>query len=316
MRSGILTVTLNPALDITTSTPFLAPQRKMRCTAPEYDAGGGGVNVSRAIRELGGQSHAFVALGGPTGTHYRSLLDASGIDYETFAMAGETRFSLTVMETGSHLHYRFVLPGPQQNAGDAERLLEALDRCLKSNFGFVVASGTLAPGLPEDFYARIAELVRSNGAAFILDASGPALAKGLAGKPYLIKLDHLEALELAGMSTLDEVSSRVLARRLVDQGAAEVVIITLGDRGAVIASKDVNHHLMAPHVEVLSAVGAGDSFVAALALTLSRGRPLEEACRMGVAAAASAVTTPASRLCDRRQTEHLFNQTHAVGEPV
>lgn len=312
----ILTITLNPALDITTATAQLMTQHKMRCSTPAYEAGGGGVNVSRAIKELGGQSHAFVALGGATGTHFRTLLDAAGIDYEIFELFGETRFSLTVMETNTHQHYRFVLPGPPQDAADGQRLLKALDRCLETGFDFVVASGTLAPGLPEDLYAQIAGLVRRHGGAFLLDTSGPALAKGLAGNPYLIKLDTIEARELAGMSAIDEVSSRVLARHLVDQGAAEVVIITLGDRGAVIASKDVNHHLVAPPVEVLSAVGAGDSFLAALTLALSQARPLEEACRMGVAAAASAVTTPGSRLCDRGQTKLLFEQTQAVGERV
>ena len=125
---SILTITLNPALDMTTSLDRLLPQQKLRCSAPRQDAGGGGVNVSRVIKELGGRSTAFVALGGHTGQQLRQLIATTGIPSEFFTIAGETRFSLTAMEETTGLHYRFVMPGPQVTEAETDQMLARLVR--------------------------------------------------------------------------------------------------------------------------------------------------------------------------------------------
>jgi len=310
--SAILTVTVNPSLDVTTSIPRLEPQRKLRCGPPANDAGGGGVNVSRAIRELGGDSRAFVALGGDTGRQYARLLRETGVEYVEFPLPGETRSSMTVMEAESGLHYRFVLPGPAQLPAIGEEMLAELGRIVNKDVRYVVASGSLLPGMAPDFYARLAGIVRWQGARLILDTHGEALKQALPGLPYLIRLNEIEARELA-QDTERGGSIAELARALVGRHVAEVVVVGLGEHGSLITSAAGQFSITPPRVMVHSMVGAGDSYVAALTLALSRDWSLETANRYGVAAAACAVTHEATELCDRAGTDELFKQT---GKPV
>lgn len=303
----ILTITLNPALDLTTSIDRLRPRQKLRCSVPRYDAGGGGANVSRAIRRLGGSSTAFVTIAGATGRQYRDVLATDRIDTEIWETDGETRISLTVMEEASGEHFRFVLPGPEFPTGGVESLLARLAATIADGYRFVVASGSLPPGLPVDTYARLARITRKAGADFIVDAAGPALTATSAERPYLIRLNHTEAEELTGGGN-PEATAHKLTEELLLRGAAEVVIVSIAEGGAIVAAEGKRLHIRPPRVKVQSTVGAGDSFVGALALGLARGWPLEDACRYGVAAAASAVTTPATELCEAESTERYFRK--------
>ncbi len=303
----ILTVTLNPALDVNTAVGQLETERKLRCEAPQYDPGGGGINVSRAIKELGGESTAFVVLAGATGQHLKSLLDRGGIDCAVWQGQGETRTSLQVAERVTGRRYRFVLPGPEWSAADQAAVTAALERQLElQRPRFVVLSGSLPPGLPVDFYADLTERARQRGAKVILDTSGPALEAALGAKPFLVKPDRFEAQALLKGRMPDVSSASDLARSLLAEGAAEAVILTLGDEGALVATAETAVHIHPPRMEVASAVGAGDSYVAALTLGLARGWSLVDAGRFGVAAAAAAVTTEATELCKRATTEAIL----------
>lgn len=307
----ILTVTLNPALDTTTSVPRLEPQRKLRCSPAIVHPGGGGANVSRAIRELGGSSRAFVALGGHTGHQYADLLRATGVECIEYTLSGETRASMTVMEEETGLHYRFVLPGPPQQPRHGEEILAELGRIIAGGVGCVVASGSLLPGIAEDFYARLGDVVRWHNAKLILDTHGAALKQGLAGRPFLIRLNQLEAEELAADITAHSSPADVAAQ-LVATGAADVAVFAMGERGSLVTTRDAQFTIAPPEVKVHSMVGAGDSYVAALTLALARGWSLESANRFGVAAAASAVTREATQLCERTSTERFYNETGKV----
>jgi 6-phosphofructokinase 2 len=300
----ILTITLNPAVDIATGLDKLLPQRKLRCDAPRFDPGGGGVNVSRAIKELGGESRAFVVVGGRTGRQLRELLEQTGLDCDFWEQAAETRFSFMAMEGATGLHYRFVMPGTPLEAGAAEPILAHLFEEIAARPGLVVASGSLPPGLANDFYGRLAAPCREAGARLIVDTHGDALNAAARSRPYLIRLNHLEAQELVGGGA--DGAAHLLAHRLVDQHLAEVAIVTLGERGAIVASAAGIIEITAPKVTMRSGVGAGDSFVAALTVGLARGWPLEDAARYGVAAAAAAVTTEATELCKREVVDTLF----------
>lgn len=307
----ILTVTLNPALDTTTSVPRLEPQRKLRCGPALLHPGGGGANVSRAIRELGGSSRAFVALGGHTGHQYRDLLHAAGVECIEYTLSGETRASMTVMEEETGLHYRFVMPGPPQDPRHGEEILAELGRIIAGGVGYVVASGSLLPGIAGDFYARLGDVVRWHNARLILDTHGAALKQGLAGRPFLIRLNQLEAEELAGDITARSSPADVAAQ-LVATGSADVAVFAMGERGSLVTTRDAQFTIAPPEVRVHSMVGAGDSYVAALTLALARGWSLESANRFGVAAAASAVTREATQLCERTSTERFYNETGKV----
>ena len=305
---SILTITLNPALDVTTSVSSVRPGQKLRCGPPRYDVGGGGVNVSRAIRELGGESRMFVTLGGASGEHYRQLLAATGIDTRIWELQGETRFSLTVMESSTGQQFRFVLPGPEQPPEGTEGLLAELVGTMQDGTRFVVASGRVLPGLPVDLYARLAEAARRQNVRLILDTSGPSLRAALAGRPYLVKMDHYEAQELLGQAIEPVAAAHAVIDDILGRQLAEAVIVTVGEQGAIIATAGQRVQIRPPLVEVVSAVGAGDSFTAALTLGLAKGWPLEVASRYGVAAAASSVTRNATELCHRGQTEVFFEQ--------
>lgn len=310
--NAILTVTVNPCLDVTVDVPRLAPQIKLRCGAPVVHPGGGGVNVSRAIRQLGGESRAFVALGGPSGRQLEALLGAEQIEHIPYLLQGETRTSLTVIEQASGHHYRFVLPGPPQEAACGEQMLAVLSKLIDMECRYVVASGSLLPGLGDDFYFRLSDMVRWHGARFIIDAHDRALRAALPGRPYLIRLNEAEARELAGHAEADlpigHIAADFIARKY-----AEVVVVGLGAQGSMVTTSDGQFTIAAPKVKVLSAVGAGDSYVAGLTLALSRGWSLEAANRYGVAAAASAVSRASTELCALESTEALFNRT---GKPV
>lgn len=304
----VLTITLNPALDITTAVEEFVPRLKLRCDTPRYDPGGGGINVSRAMKKLGGESLAFVALGGATGQQMERLLREGGIDCEIWRSAGETRLSFQVVEQSSHEQYRFVLPGPEQTDDAADDIIAALtDLLRRGGYRYVVASGSLPPGLPRDLYGRMAARCRELDVRLILDTSGPALKAALSKRPFLIKPDKEEALTLLEVRAITVESGAKAAQRLLEQEAAEAVILTLGAEGAIVADGVSLFHLRPPYVPVKSMVGAGDSFVAALTLGLAKEWTLEDAGRYAVAAAASAVTTEATALCDRAQTEEFFD---------
>src|SRR5215218_2972275 len=171
----IVTLTMNPALDIARATEIIEPSRKLRCEAPCYDPGGGGINIARAVHMLGGDALAVFPAGGASGQMIEGLLREEGVPHAAVPVAGITRESLAVVERRSGQQYRFLLPGPELGAHDQERLIDALAARITSRTKFVVASGSLPPGAPTDFYRRIACLARDRGMRFALDTSGEAL---------------------------------------------------------------------------------------------------------------------------------------------
>jgi 6-phosphofructokinase 2 len=310
----ILTVTLNPAVDMSTSVGALEPLRKLRCTAPRLDPGGGGINVSRAIKELGGESHAFVAVGGHIGAQLCSLLDHSGLSIEYWPLIEETRISLTVTDEQAALPYRLVFPGPTISSFEADAILDRLAVLIRRYTGYVVASGSLPPGVPNDFYARLARRTRELGGKFVIDTHGAPLRAAAAEHPFLVRLNHLEAQELLGGDA--DAAAHTLAKELVDHRLAEVAIVTLGEQGAILATSRGQTEIRPPKVAVKSGVGAGDSFVAALVLGLANGWPLDNAARYGVAAAAAAVTTEATELCKRQTVDDFYAQIGGILRPA
>jgi 6-phosphofructokinase 2 len=305
----VLTITLNPALDVTTSVEKMTPRGKLRCEAPRYDPAGGGINVSRAIKELGGESRAFVALAGTMGQRLHRMLDKAGIDSETWDLHGETRMSLNVWDKSVVQQYRFILPGPEQTAETGEAVLAALTHYIHfGGYRFVVASGSLPPGFPDDFYGEFVRRTRGMDVKVILDTSGPPLKAALSASPFLIKPDTQEARYLLESEDVTPDSAEKLALDLSDKWGPEVVIVTVGSEGAIVVTPDKRLRIRPPKVEMRSTVGAGDSFIAAVTFALANDWSLEDACRYGVAAAASAVTTEATELCRRADTDRYFEE--------
>ncbi len=293
----ILTLTLNPALDMATEIGQIVPGHKLRCSDPLLDPGGGGLNVSRAIRALGGDSLALVALGGLTGDRVAGLIRAAGVTFLSILGPGETRQSLTVNETSTGLQYRYMLPGPVW--GEAERLrVFTLLRATARPGGISVISGSQPPGVPADFPGQLAQSMP--GSQVVLDTSGTALTEAVRTPIEglsVLRMDSEEAEGLAGAPLVSREDTAAFAQSLVRRGVATRVIVARGADGNVLADAGQRLFAKAARVKVRSTVGAGDSFVAAFVLAMSRGQSNAEALSFGSAAAAAAVMTDATQLC-------------------
>jgi 6-phosphofructokinase 2 len=304
-HAPIVTLTMNPALDVSSTVDRVVSEHKLRCGPSRFDPGGGGVNVSRAIRNLGGNSIAVYPLGGPTGQAYRGFLEEAGLIGRVITIAGNTRESFTVDETTTGEQYRFVLQGPTFREPEWRACLSVVADHLPVG-GFLVASGSLPPGVPADFYAMLARIAHEHDIRVVVDASGPALAAALDEGVFLIKPSRDELAELVDApGELDRPEQVEAARSLVVDGRAEVVALTLGAGGAVLITADDELHLPTPKVEVASAVGAGDAFLAGLVLRLAEGRPIADAFRTAVAAGSATAMLPATELCRAEDVARL-----------
>lgn len=303
--TAIVTLTVNPALDVSSSVDHVVPERKLRCEAPCWEPGGGGINVSRALHKLGGGSLALYTRGGPTGQQLEALLNEEGITHQPVPIEGTTRESFAVFEAATGLQYRFNMPGPPLREREWQSCLEALE-ALQPAPAFIVASGGLPPGVPAEFYARVARLGREMGARVIIDTSGPPLVAAVNEGVFLIKPNQNELGPLIGSVEGDEDRQVAAVRELVATGRCEAVVISLGRAGALLVAVDGCERIPAPTVPIQSKVGAGDSMVAGIVLALARGEPVRNAARFGVAAGTAAVMTPGSELCRREDVERLY----------
>ena len=301
----IVTITLNPAIDKSSSVDHVVAERKLYCKIPRFEPGGGGVNVSRAIKKLGGKSLLLYPAGGLTGKRLQELLNEEGLDHRPFFIKGVNRESLVILEESTGRQYRFGMPGTQIQKMEWEQFLRALV-AMEPSPDYVVASGSLPPGVPADFYAQVAHIVKQRGAKVIVDVSGEALEQALKEGVYLIKPNVREFRKLVGEEIKEESQIKAEAQKMVKRGRCEVLVISLGAAGALVVSEDFAEHILPPTVPIISKVGAGDSMVAGITLNLARGKPLKESVLFGVAAGTAAVMTPGTELCRSEDTERLF----------
>ncbi len=301
----IVTLTMNPALDVATNIDSVAPEIKLRCAAPQFHPGGGGINVSRAIHFLGGQSSAVFAAGGHTGTMLKQLLADEGIDNHPVPIAGITRESFVVLENSSSVQYRFTMPGPELSA---EEWIACLETIFNLNPKYIVASGSLPPGVPSEFYGEIARYAREHDILVIVDSAGDSLKHSMGEGLYLLKPNLRELQRFAGSKLEGEGQIKRAAQRLIAQGLAEVLVVSLGAAGAALVTGDDYLHLRAPIVPIQSKVGAGDSMVGGIVMALAQGHSLLDAARFGVAAGSAAVMTPGTQLCRREDAFRLFDE--------
>lgn len=305
----IVTLTMNPALDIATETEAIVPVEKLRCGEPRYDPGGGGINVARAVHLLGGDAVAVFPVGGLSGETLCHLVTNEGVPYAAVVIDGITRESFAIVERQSGQQYRFLLPGPHIGARDQARCLDELAAHL-SGAEYLVASGSLPPGCAPDFYASIGDLARQHGARFVLDTSGPALS-GAGGGVFLIKASLRELEGLSGTEVRSEGEQEKVARAVIERGCAEILVVSLGADGALLATGEEVRRFPVIPVPALSSVGAGDSMLAGIVLSLTRGWTPTDAVRFGMAAGAAALLRPGTELCRREDTERLYRSTQS-----
>jgi 6-phosphofructokinase 2 len=302
--TDILTVTLNPALDVLTTIDRVSDTHKMRCGPTLKHPGGGGVNVARVLHRLGAKCQAVYLAGDVTGERHRQLMREEGVPCHIVPIAEETRESFTAHETSTGNDFRFVLPGPNVSAAEYEACFDYVAQHLPKQF--LVISGGLAPGVPKDFYARLTALAMQHGVRVVLDANGPALAEALKVGVYLFKPSLRELRDLMGHDLPDQDSQVVAAQQLIQSGQAEVVAISLGSDGAMVVSANQVWRARALQVNVQTTVGAGDSFVGGMVWALSRKDSLLKAFQFGMAAGAAALLAPGTSLCQAADVHALL----------
>ena len=310
----ILTITLNPAVDLSTSVDRVIPERKLRCERPRRDPGGGGINVARVVHRLGSPVRAMYLGGGFTGDRVQHMLEEEGVPQRRVPIYGTTRENITVWEDTSGQIYRFGMPGPEVAREEWERCLTEIESVDPAP-SYLVASGSLPPGVPPDFYARLAEIARERKSRLVIDTSGPALREALRVGAFLVKPNMREFQELVGRRLDHEVEQKAEACRLIADGVAEVVVVSLGAAGALMAVGDKTSFVRSPVVPQRSRVGAGDSMVGGIVTALVRGMPIDAAVRYGVAAGSAAVMTDGNELCRPSDVEELYQELNEPEPP-
>lgn len=309
----IVTVTVNPTIDTSTTTEQVIADRKIRCAEPTHEPGGGGINVARAIRKLGGSALACFPIGGTNGEHLLQLLKDEDITTKTTSVNGMTRENITVRETSSDRQFRLVMPGPEFTEEEWQACLKAIEE-IDPPPAYLAASGSLPRGVPDDFYARLSRVAENRDTRLLVDTSGDPLREVLERPVFMIKPNVRELTDLMDVNADSETEIEQAARDMIQQCGCQNIVVSLGSGGALLLTGDITQHFRAPTVPIKSKVGAGDSMVAGIVFRLSDGASLHEAVTYGVAAGASAVMTPGSELCRRDTTERLVEQLRNTHE--
>lgn len=308
---SIVTITFNPAIDKSTTISALIPEKKLKCTDPVFEPGGGGINVARAIKKLGGTATAIYFAGGYSGKFLTQLLDKEAIPSIVIESQNHTRENLIVRDLSSGQQYRFGMPGPSINAEEWQRCLQEIEALKEAEY--IVASGSLPAGIPADIFARIAGIAKLKKAKFIVDTSGDALKYAMQAGVYLLKPNLGELSLLAGQDEMDGNQAVTFAKDLINKGNCEVLVVSMGAAGAMLVSKNEMHRIVPPLVKRNSTVGAGDSMLAGIILSLSKQNTLLQALQYGVACGTAATMNPGTQLCNLEDAKKLFAIITASG---
>lgn len=299
----IVTLTVNPALDKSAHFSGLVPEQKIRCEAPLYDAGGGGINVSKAISRMEGTSLAVMASGGPSGEMIKEILNKESIPIHSIETKNWTRESFVAVDDNTNSQYRFNFPGTSITDAERDAIIQVFDT-IESEF--IVLSGSLREGLAVNFYQEIAKIAKKSNSKLIVDTSGEGLKKVLETGVYLIKPNVGELAKLIGVERLEMEEVNDAAKQIIEKGGAEIVVVSLGPQGAVLVTKDSYDFVPAPNVAKKSTVGAGDSMVGGMVWALSQNKNLKEVIRWGVACGSAATMNEGTQLFKLEDAKRLY----------
>ena len=299
----IVTLTVNPSVDKSTHFSGLIAEQKIRCATPQFDAGGGGINVSKAISRLRGSSLAVFTSGGPVGEMLKDLVKQEKVDFESIETKTATRENFIAVDDNTNSQYRFGFTGDVLTDSEVQKVLATISN-LKPKF--LVASGSLNEGLSTDFYQKVAEIAKASNSKLIIDTSGEALKKVLETGAYLIKPNVGELAKLVGVERLEMEEVNEAAKKIIAKGGAEIVAVSLGPQGAVLVTKDHYEYVPAPNVAKKSTVGAGDSMVGGMVWALSQNKSLKEVIRWGVACGSAATMNEGTQLFKFEDANRLF----------
>jgi 6-phosphofructokinase 2 len=302
----IVTLTINPAVDVSTSVKKMVPFTKMRCAQALRDPGGGGINVARVLKRLGVEATAIYPAGGATGQLLARLIEREGVRSIVIPTTNDTREDITIFDETTREQFRLVFPGAPLSDFEWRECLGSIARITPQPV-FVIASGSVPAGVPHDFFGRVAQASKAPS-KIIVDTSGPFLKAALDAGVYLIKPNLREFQELAGIASADEATLVEAGRRLFDRYRIEVIALSMGPAGALLITRDMALRANGLPIDPISVSGAGDSFLAAMVWSLVKSNSLETALRYGVAGGSAALLNPGTELCRSMDVHRLASQ--------
>lgn len=312
--ADVAVLALNPAVDISYEVNQLVEDRKVRADRTSYYPGGNGINVARALAELGTPLRCCSVVGGESGDLLLRLLgDTLGSQHTVFRVEGETRVNATLLQKSPPSQYEVDSGGPDIPAD----LLEEITNCFLSGSGagIGVLTGSTPPGVPDDYSRRVAEKIKAQGGRAVVDAHGTVLDQALKAQPYLVRLNRY-VLEMATKRRLQSVDAVAEAARDMQGEGVEIVCITLGADGAVLVDADNSYHCTAPRIHLQSTVGCGDALVAGLITAARKGQGSVEMLRLGVLCGSGTAAHPGTELFSREDLDRMAEELEVTSLDV
>jgi 6-phosphofructokinase 2 len=303
---NIITLTVNPAVDKSAVIDQLVPEQKLSCEAIQYQAGGGGVNISRVLHTLDIDNTCLFTSGGDTGLFLERLLKEEKLTILPIAVESWTRENLSVVDAKTELQYRFGMPGGALSTTELEHLKSIVNKEVKEESFFII-SGSLSKKMPQDLYVQLIQMLADKNAKIILDTSSKALQLTLSEPVYLIKPNQKELAQLAGKDFMSKDEQEAFAMELVRSGKAKYVVVSMGARGAFLASDEGLFYCSTPSVKVKSTIGAGDSMVGGMVYALQKGLSSKEILKWGIACGVATTMTDGTNLATRANIKAVMN---------
>jgi 6-phosphofructokinase 2 len=301
----ITTLTLNPALDKSAKVDQFVPEQKLKCHSIHYQAGGGGVNISIVLNTLQVKNRCIFTSGGDTGLYLKNLLVKENINIKTIAINSWTRENLSIVDTKTELQYRFGMPGNDLNTSEIELIKTELTKEVKDN-SILVLSGSLSEKTPSNLYATLLKTLAGKNVKIIIDTSGQTLIETLKENVYLVKPNQRELAQLAGKEFLSKNEQEDFAMELINSKKAKLVVVSMGARGAFLASSEGIFYKSAPSVKVKSTIGAGDSMVAGMVYAIQQGLSCEEILKWGVVCGVATTMTEGTNLASQENINKVL----------
>ncbi len=308
----VITLTLSPAIDKSTTTEKLIAEKKLSCSPPIYEPGGGGINVARAIHRLGGNALAVYPAGGYSGKTFHALLARENVHQLVIETIDNTRENLVVLETSTNKQYRFGMPAPMLTPQELDTCLTSLSNI--EQMAFLVVSGSLPSGTPSTLFADLAKIAKEKNAKLIVDTSGEALKQAVKAGVYLIKPNLRELSALSGKILRNKHSVIIAAKNIISNSDCEIIVVSMAEEGALLITSQLALQVTPPKVEVKSTVGAGDSTVAGLIFSLANGESLKDALIFAVACGTAATMNAGTELCHTEDVKELLNRIQMSAE--
>lgn len=302
--SIIITVTFSPCIDKSASVKELVAEKKMHCTEPKSEPGGGGINVARVLNMLGGKVKAVFPSGGCTGAYLQQLLQEEKVHFEAIHSRNETRENFAILDQATNKQYRFGMPANELFEDEWTECLNIIKN--QKKLDYIVASGSLPIGVPITVYGQLSKIAKQSNAKLIVDTSGDALKEVAKEHVYLLKPNLEELGMLLDREAAKIENAEVLAKELISRNRCEIVVVSIGAKGAILVTKEKAYRVEPPKVDVKSTIGAGDSMVAGIVFALSKGMSLEKSLKYGVACGTAATMNSGSQLCKKNDVEMLF----------